>query len=106
MSKLPDLSISDGNKDITASSHRYRGTSEYLNYAPLTEKVRIYKGNKKTTTAGENLVLNPGSGLGQYANQTNESFFSVKSTKNSNLGYDSPMIRNRQVTTRSKGKTN
>ena len=91
MSKLPDLSISDNN-DITASS-RYRGTSEYMNYAPLADKVRIYKGKK--TQIIDNLILNPGSGLGDYAKQTNESFFSAKSTKNSNLGYDSPMIKQR-----------
>ena len=67
MSKLPDLSISDNN-DVTASS-RYRGTSEYMNYAPLTDKVRIYKGKK--TQIVDILVMNPGSGLDDYKTQTN-----------------------------------
>jgi hypothetical protein len=75
MSKLPELSISDDKYENTASTNRYRGTSEYLNYAPLKDKVSIYKGKKKIATV-DNLVLNPGSGLGEYVTTTNESFFS------------------------------
>jgi len=70
----------------------------------LKDRVKIYNRKKKPTVRPDSLVLNPGSGLGEYANQTGDSFFhsTTKSTRHSQLGYDSPLIRNRH-TKRNKG---
>lgn len=98
-SKLPDLSISDDKYNDNMSP-----STRYNNHSSLQDRVQLYS-RKKNASQVRDHVKNSGSGFADYAKKTNDSFFSSSTTKNSNLGYESPTIRKRHYTQR-KNKTN